>query len=926
MAADEAAGGASFTRRSVMQLTGVAIALPAAPLQSNTLEKWRMSFTPKFVDLVRNFTTTVGTGNFVLGPPVNGFTSFAAAMQVGETFYYSTIGVDNPNEREVGRGTLQADGTIGREPIDGTLTDFTIGTKTVALIAAAEWFNQIQAGGAAAGGALGTAVAASRTALAAAATGLPALLTEAGREGLFAFMTAAAFEDRYGLALTAAVAADSLQGIYVPPAADASGASGAWVRQGDVLTPFMFGGQTNYSTGNRNLGTYGESQTPGAADAVLVDSRAACQAVLDMVALHQNRQLVADFSGGLWGIAAGGDGRGLVINQPSYLPRQFIGGDFRGIGSGTVLIYVDEGGYSRFTGQWHVRSGADLSYSFGYAGRHWETGLWIRNSSQSQWDEIKVSGFSRWGVELDPEYSDADYNNNIGLRFKRIYANNCGSCVDRGSQGLSFALGYTSSSRTGSTNSVGQRTDLTLDAGHEVLRVNDIIRDEAGDYHIIMEKTGNVVSVFPWVISTAGSGTIESCHGGAVRTHGKDVAGAGADSLSSVNCGATLDFSNSLHGTNWGQVIMEGGGLGLIVGTPNGVNLGHSIAHMHSEANSLDLVSIGWADVNLLIGACSAWAGMDFNNPWKLTELLAPNDGAAKSTTYGLPQVGLFMNGTWLLSGSVPEGQSSLGTKSRSLGSYETVVSNNPGANSARAVQAPGIPFNVTLKYHEQTDRFQRSAFIASLEVIGADGMAPGDAITVTIDAGDFASGIQFANGTTSQTYVVAGGAASGPVLLHFWLDTFNATRRWIVIPVRGVAGTILGRELATASNIAIAGAITSSGGGIGYAAGAGGTVTQATSKSTGVTIDKPAGQITTHSAAMSAGAVIAFPVANSAVSASDTINLNLAGGNATPGTYRYWVEGVDAGSFQIVVENRSGGALAEALLFNFAVVKAVNA
>ena len=91
---DEAAGGASFTRRSVMQLTSVAIALPAAPLQSNNLENWRMSFTPKFVDLVRNFTTTVGTGDFVLGPPVNGFTGFAAALQAGESFYYSAIGVD----------------------------------------------------------------------------------------------------------------------------------------------------------------------------------------------------------------------------------------------------------------------------------------------------------------------------------------------------------------------------------------------------------------------------------------------------------------------------------------------------------------------------------------------------------------------------------------------------------------------------------------------------------------------------------------------------------------------------------------------------------------------------------------------------------------------------------------------------------------
>jgi len=78
--------------------------------------------------------------------------------------------------------------------------------------------------------------------------------------------------------------------------------------------------------------------------------------------------------------------------------------------------------------------------------------------------------------------------------------------------------------------------------------------------------------------------------------------------------------------------------------------------------------------------------------------------------------------------------------------------------------------------------------------------------------------------------------------------------------------------------------------------------------------------------ASLAAAALVAFVVTNSAVAATDTINLNLASGNAAPGSYRYWVEGIAAGSFKIVVENRSGGALAEALLFNFAVLKAVAA
>ena len=68
MVAHELGVGTGISRRAVIQLTGAAVALPLTPSHSNTLENWRMSFTPKFVDLVRNTTTTQGTGNFVLGP------------------------------------------------------------------------------------------------------------------------------------------------------------------------------------------------------------------------------------------------------------------------------------------------------------------------------------------------------------------------------------------------------------------------------------------------------------------------------------------------------------------------------------------------------------------------------------------------------------------------------------------------------------------------------------------------------------------------------------------------------------------------------------------------------------------------------------------------------------------------------------------
>ena len=101
-------------------------------------------FQPKFVDLVRNYTSSTGTDDFVLGPAVNGFSSFTDACVAGDSFYYAATGVDSPSEREVGRGTLTANGKISRDPLSGVKTDFTNGTKSIALIAASEWFNAVE--------------------------------------------------------------------------------------------------------------------------------------------------------------------------------------------------------------------------------------------------------------------------------------------------------------------------------------------------------------------------------------------------------------------------------------------------------------------------------------------------------------------------------------------------------------------------------------------------------------------------------------------------------------------------------------------------------------------------------------------------------------------------------------------------------------
>lgn len=107
----------------------------------------------------------------------------------------------------------------------------------------------------------------------------------------------------------------------------------------------------------------------------------------------------------------------------------------------------------------------------------------------------------------------------------------------------------------------------------------------------------------------------------------------------------------------------------------------------------------------------------------------------------------------------------------------------------------------------------------------------------------------------------------------------------------------------------------------IGYAAAAQGAVTQLTSKSTAVTLNSSAGQITMNNAALAGTTNVAFTLNNSLISAKDVLIVNVAGGNATAGTYNVFTSTLAAGSATIVLRNISGGSLSEAVVLNFAII-----
>jgi hypothetical protein len=109
----------------------------------------------------------------------------------------------------------------------------------------------------------------------------------------------------------------------------------------------------------------------------------------------------------------------------------------------------------------------------------------------------------------------------------------------------------------------------------------------------------------------------------------------------------------------------------------------------------------------------------------------------------------------------------------------------------------------------------------------------------------------------------------------------------------------------------------------LGYTAEGQGTVTQATSKSTAVTLNKPAGQITMNNAALGATTNVTFTLNNTFISTNDILILNVAAG-ATAGAYNCWVSGLSAGSASITVRNISAGSLSEAVVINYALIHCV--
>jgi len=109
---------------------------------------------------------------------------------------------------------------------------------------------------------------------------------------------------------------------------------------------------------------------------------------------------------------------------------------------------------------------------------------------------------------------------------------------------------------------------------------------------------------------------------------------------------------------------------------------------------------------------------------------------------------------------------------------------------------------------------------------------------------------------------------------------------------------------------------------GLGFYTGAGGTITQATSKATAFTLSKMCGQITTAADVLNAATIVSATWTNSLIAATDVVIINHKSGG-TLGAYTINVACL-AVMATLSIRNNTASPLGETLILNFVVIKSV--
>jgi hypothetical protein len=757
-----------------------------------------------------------------------------------------------------------------------------------------------------------------------------AILTESGREGSFVFDSA----DH-----SAHVTADTAQGIYVAPASDPTGASGAWVRKfTGVPSAKWFGAQGDgvaddaaaINAGNAAVGALG-------IDAIKFDAGHTFKFLSELTFASDDMLVIAHGAKLTSPVAAFQRLVNLSGNN-----GQWFGGEIEF--SGLAATYGENNGSWRWSGlkitranpasiPWYVRDGVTLEavncrfYWYGGFNCFNPGALTFRNCwfvnpyylTNGSDDAIAIKAYSGHIKNLHVEgcyfegtanmvgfgsqignFAAADPTRAKGFSGARIinnYGKDLASLVNFKGGGIDGTAGSSFDYRDGFTRDVVVSGNVLEDLtgaqfqrafifgpsrGNEVSNIRgwgNIIRARAAStsqsrvtcsFYIPYYQAGATEGTAPASVQRVNVGfSYEDPYQGAANdgTHPgypvTNVVRVEADDPAHATYG---DITLSVDGNG-----SEANGIEIAAGFDNSIYIAR--AHLKNiDTNgsssfggiwSASIVEIG-TDYDISMAAGSS--GRKFI-------ISGTGDIRTRSTLVGLePKLTLkSKNGT----GAAAKGSVSFTDDADAEYAY---IGDRDGSNTAFTVSSTG---------------------------------------SIVLDA---------ATTTSSKTLSVTGASVAFPSVVSATLDVDSGGGRLLAYQ-NGSGFKPLSLQGSTITIKPNGGAplFTATANGFGYDTGTGGTSTQPTSKSTGVTLSKVCGQITMNAAALAAGAKVSFTVTNTAVAATDVVIVNVSGGG-TANAYRASVAGVVAGSFNVTVENITAGSLSEAVVLNFAIIKGVNA
>jgi hypothetical protein len=198
--------------------------------------------------------------------------------------------------------------------------------------------------------------------------------------------------------------------------------------------------------------------------------------------------------------------------------------------------------------------------------------------------------------------------------------------------------------------------------------------------------------------------------------------------------------------------------------------------------------------------------------------------------------------------------------------------------------------------------------------------IAAGDVTTSTI-ANDAVTTVKILDRNVTTTKIALLGVTAAELAADAVTTTKILNNNVTLAKIVSAAGnnTFLARSTASAGNYEALDTTTT---GLGFYTGAGGMVTQLTTKATAFTLSKMCGQITLAADALAANTIVSATWTNSLIAATDVVIIN----HKSVGTIGAYTFNVACGSptSTLYIRNNTSGSLSEALVLNFVVIKGV--